>query len=332
MFKGIRLIKNTLTFSFVSHRMFTFVAFAVIILGSIGLIATRGLNFGIDFTGGMLVEVRFENPPAIADMRAKLNALDMGTASIQEFGSDRDFLIRFPQQGDNTNQAELEGKIKGVLNSFTTNHAALPGAAEDASDATPVGIDYRRFEFVGPQVGKELIRAGLIAIALSIAGILAYISFRFEWQFGVASIVALVHDTLATIALFAWTQMEFDLATVAAVLLVVGYSINDTVVIFDRIRENLRKYKRRPMQEVLDTSINETLSRTVLTSFTTLLALVSLWLFGGEVVRGFVTALIFGIFIGTHSSIFVASPLLLYLGLKAKDVAAPNVDAEEKMV
>lgn len=332
MFKGIRLIKNTLTFSFVGHRMFTFVAFAVIILGSLTLIATRGLNFGIDFTGGLLVEVRFENPPSIADMRSKLNGLDMGTASIQEFGSDRDFLIRFPQQGENTNQSELEGKIKSVLNGFAPTPAALPGASEEAAAAQPTGIDYRRFEFVGPQVGKELIRAGLIAIVLSIAGILAYISFRFEWQFGVASVVALIHDTLGTIALFAWTQMEFDLATVAAVLLVAGYSINDTVVIFDRIRENLRKFKRRPMPEVLDASINETLSRTVLTSFTTLLALVALWVFGGEVVRGFVTALIFGIFIGTHSSIFVASPLLMYLGLKAKDVMAPQVDAEEKMV
>ncbi len=330
MFNGIRLIKENTNIGFVRHRIFSFVVFGIIILGSLSLIMGRGLNFGIDFTGGMLVEVRFENPPPIAELRSKLNAIDMGSVSIQEFGTANDFLIRFPQQGE-TEQAVLEAKVKTVLEGFTkAPEMALPGAEAAVNKEA---IEYRRFEFVGPQVGSELIEAGILAIVLSIGGILAYVSFRFEWQFGIAAVVALIHDALGTIALFSLTQMEFNLATVAAVLLVAGYSINDTVVVFDRIRENLRKFKRRPMVEVLDLSINETLSRTILTSLTTVVALVALWVFGGEVIQGFVVALVFGIVIGTHSSIFVASPILLYLGLRAKDVAAPGeIEAEDKLI
>jgi preprotein translocase subunit SecF len=287
----------------------------IIVLGSIGLTATKGLNFGIDFTGGMLIEVRYEEAPDLGDMRNALNNLGMGSVSLQEFGTANDVLIRFPQSED-MDAAELEIKVKDVLNGFSD-----------------VAVDYRRFEFVGPQVGEELIKAGILAIIFSIGGILAYVSFRFEWQFGIASVVALTHDALAIIGLFALTQMEFDLATVAAVLMIAGYSINDTVVVFDRVRENLRKYKKKSLPEILDMSLNQTLARTLLTSVTTLIALIALYVFGGEVIRGFVDALMFGILIGTYSSVFVASPVLIYLGLRAKDVEAPEVKtAEEKLI
>jgi len=176
-------------------------------------------------------------------------------------------------------------------------------------------VDYRRTEFVGPQVGEELKKQGMYAVLFSLFGILAYVWFRFEWQFGVASIVALAHDAIATVGLFALTQMEFNLSTVAAILMIAGYSINDTVVVFDRIRENLRKYKKKPLADLFNMSINQMLSRTLMTSVTTLLALIALYIFGGEVIQGFIYALIFGIVIGTYSSIFIAAPTLLYMNV-----------------
>ena len=192
-------------------------------------------------------------------------------------------------------------------------------------------VDYRRTEFVGPQVGEELKKQGIYAVLFSILGMLAYIWFRFEWQFSVAAIVALIHDSLATIGLFALTQMEFNLSTVAAILMIAGYSINDTVVVFDRIRENLRKFKKMPIFDLLNNAINQTLSRTLMTSVTTLLALVALWTFGGEVIRGFVNALIFGILIGTYSSVFVASPVLTFLNIRRnQENAQSNADNNEK--
>lgn len=333
MFKGFRFVPEGTSIDFISKHLMAFVLSSVIAIGSIGLLFTNGLNFGIDFTGGMLIEVRFKNPPAVDELRSRLNGLEMGSVSLQTFGSENDFLIRFPQQGEGADQQTVETKVREILDSYAQTAAmAIPGATvEEKVDKTL--IDYRRFEFVGPQVGKELIEAGILAIIFSIGGILAYVSFRFEWQFGIASIVALVHDAIATIGLFALTQMEFNLATVAAVLMIAGYSINDTVVVFDRVRENLRKYKRKPLSETLNLSLNQTLARTLLTSITTLLALIALWVFGGDVIRGFIDALIFGILIGTYSSIFVASPVLIYLGLKSKDVSAPDtIPPEERLV
>ena len=253
-----------------------------------------------------MIEIKVSESPNLGGLRKQLNELELGSVSIQEFGDKKDLLIRLPQQTslDENAQKIAIDKVKSTLISLFGEE----------------GVDFRRIEFVGPQVGEELKKAGLLAILFSLAGILLYIWFRFEWQFGIAAIIALAHDAIATIGFFSITQMEFNLSTVAAILMIAGYSINDTVVVFDRIRENLRKYKKKPLPELFNMSINQMLSRTLITSLTTLLALIALWVFGGEVIRGFVDALIFGILIGTYSSIFVAAPLLLFMNLRSNEV------------
>lgn len=306
--RGIKLIPDNISINFTGLRFLSFVLSLLLVMSSFGIVATKGLNFGIDFTGGTLIEVRLPEVPELEKLRQNINAIGIGAVSIQEFGSAQDLMIRMPEQKKpvgwtsdkpDPNKAAIE-KIQNAVN--LQYEGKVP--------------DYRRIEFVGPQVGEELKIMGLYAIGFSLLGILAYICFRFEWQFGVASVVALAHDIIATVGFFALTQMEFNLSTVAAILLVAGYSINDTVVIFDRIRDDMRKYKKKPMGELLNMSICKTLSRTTMTSFTTLLALFALYFFGGEVIRGFVDALIFGIVIGTYSSIFVAAPLLMHLNVR----------------
>lgn len=298
--RGIRFFSDTLAIDFLKYRQIGFVVFFVFIFGTIGLLMTRGLNLGIDFTGGMMIEIQVEPAPDLSVIREGLNGLGFGDVAIQEFGSPNDILIRVPEQeGGVEAQKAAEAEIREILDGM-----------ED------MNVDYRRVEFVGPQVGSELVRAGIYAVIFSILGIMAYVSVRFEWQFGAAAILALIHDVFAIIGFFALTQKQFDLATVAAVLTIAGYSINDTVVIFDRVRENIRKYKKMPLYDLINKSLNETLSRTILTSLTTLLALTALWFFGGEVIRGFVDALIIGVLIGTYSTIFVAVPKLLWLGVK----------------
>lgn len=299
--RGLRLFPNNVDINFLRHRFLGIAISAIVIIGTIGLLGTKGLNFGIDFTGGMIVEVQIEPEPKLSLIRNHLNQLNLGDISIQEFGSPNDVLIRIPQQ---------EGGVEAQKSAEQSVRAELEEMLEDSN------IEYRRVEFVGPQVGEELVQAGLYAVIFSILGIMAYVTFRFEWQFGLASIIALIHDVLAILGFFALTQKQFDLATVAAILTVAGYSINDTVVIFDRVRENIRKYKKMTTFDLANKSLNETLPRTILTSVTTLLALVSLWLFGGEVIRGFVDALIVGVVIGTYSTIMVAMPSLLKLGVK----------------
>jgi len=297
--KGIKLIPDETTFDFIRHRYFAYALSILVIIGSLGLIFTKGLNFGIDFTGGTLIEIRVDQTPDLGALRRQLNDLDLGEVSIQEFGEPQDLLIRLQQQegGAEEQQAAID-TVRSTLNETFEN------------------VEYRRTEFVGPQVGEELKKQGIYAVLFSMLGILAYIWFRFEWQFGVAALIALAHDVIGTLGLFALTGMQFDLSSIAAILMIAGYSINDTVVIFDRIRENLRKYKKKPLPDVLNMSINDTLSRTIITGVTTLLALIALWLFGGEVIQSFVDALIFGIIIGTHSSIFVAAPILMYLNIR----------------
>ncbi len=298
--KGLRLIPQETNFNFIGHRFFAYALSLVVIVGSLFLVFTKGLNFGIDFTGGTLIEIQVEEIPDLAQLRGTLNGLGLGDISLQEFGSPNDVLIRLPEQegGPEAQSAAIES-IRTALN-----------------EKFGEGVDYRRTEFVGPQVGDELKTQAMYAVLFSMLGILAYIWFRFEWQFGVAAIIAVTHDVIGTLGLFALTGMTFDLSSVAAILMIAGYSINDTVVIFDRIRETLRKFKKKPLPDILNRAINDTLARTIVTGLTTLLALIALWLFGGEVIRGFVDALIFGIIIGTHSSIFVAAPLLLYMKLR----------------
>lgn len=316
--RGLRLIPEETSLNVMGKRFLAYILSAVIMLASIGLVATNGLNFGIDFTGGTLIEVRTPVEPDLTRLRSDLNNLDLGGISIQEFGQPDDLLIRLPQQkgGAEAEKAALQS-VRGYLDeSFS-------------GDAGESLVDYRRVEFVGPQVGDELKIQGLYAVLFSLLGILAYIWVRFEWQFGVAAIVALAHDAVATIGLFALTQMEFNLSTVAAILMIAGYSINDTVIVFDRIRENLRKFKKMPLVELFNRAINQTLGRTIMTSLTTLLALVALYVFGGEVIQGFVYALIFGIVIGTYSSIFVASPVLLLINIKRSTLEGLNDDKDD---
>ena len=293
--KPLNLVPIKPDLDFIGRKKIFFIFSAFLVALALGLFLARGLNFGIDFQGGILIEVRMPEGGKLAEMRANLSGLGVGEVALQEFGQPTDILIRIQKQegGEKAQQVAVE-KVKKAL-----------GA----------GVQYRRTEFVGPQVSRELFRAGVMAVLLAMVGILAYIWFRFEWQFGLGAIIALLHDVITTIGIFALTGLEFNLSTVAAILTIAGYSINDTVVVYDRVRENLRKYKTMPLTELLNNAINETLSRTVMTSLTTMLALVSLYVLGGEVIRGFSFALIWGVIIGTYSSICVAVPLLLHLNV-----------------
>lgn len=316
--RGLRLIPEETNFNIMGKRFIAYAFSLLVIIGSIGMTATNGLNFGIDFTGGTVIEIRTPEVPDLGKMRTDLNALGVGSISIQEFGEPDDLLIRLPQQAGGR-EAEIEaiGKVRGYLDS------TYSGEADESL------VDYRRVEYVGPQVGEELKIQGMYAVLFSLIGIMIYIWVRFEWQFGLAAIIALAHDAIATIGLFALTQMEFNLSTVAAVLMIAGYSINDTVIIFDRIREELKKYKKMPLPELFNNAINKTLGRTIMTSFTTLLALIALYVLGGEVIQGFVYALIFGIVIGTYSSIFVAAPILLVINIRRSTLEGLEEDEED---
>ena len=295
--KKLRIVPADTAINFIGRRFIVFAFSAALVLGSLGISFTSGLNLGIDFLGGILLEVKTTDAKAdIGKLRSDLGALGLGEVSLQEFGSPDVVLIRVQRQ---------EGGDKAQQAAITVIRDALG----------PQVAEYRRAETVGPTVGAELQESAMYAIGSAILAILVYIWFRFEWQFGVAAIIALIHDVLTTIGLFALFQLEFNLATVAAVLTIAGYSINDTVVVFDRVRENLRKYKKMPLTELFNLSINETLSRTTITSLTTLLALGALFVFGGEVISGFSIALIWGIVIGTYSSIALAVPVLLYLDI-----------------
>ncbi|HOO81170.1 MAG TPA: protein translocase subunit SecF [Alphaproteobacteria bacterium] len=313
--QGLRLVPEETNFNFIGLRFLAYMVSAVLVFGSIALTVQRGLNFGIDFTGGTVIEIRTPEAPDLAELRALLNDLDLGAITLQEFGSPEDLLIRLPEQ---------KGGVEAQQMAIEDVREALDDIYADAGE-----VDYRRTEFVGPQVGEELKKQGLLAVLFSLAGILAYVWFRFEWQFGVASIIALAHDAIATIGLFALTQMEFNLSTVAAILMIAGYSINDTVIVFDRIRENLRKFKKMSLPELFNKSVNEMLGRTLMTSGTTLLALIALYIFGGEVIQGFIYALIFGIVVGTYSSVFVAAPVLLNTGVKRGEVQSGDTTPQK---
>ena len=295
--RRLRLIPPDTNFRFIALRKRAYVVSILLILASAVSLGVQGLNFGIDFVGGTLIEVRTEGPADIAGMRQTLSALDRGEVGLQEFGQPTDVLIRIQQQpgGDAAQQATV---------------AAVKEALGDSVE------EYRRVEVVGPKVGGELIEAGAISVALALLAIMAYIWFRFEWQFGIGAVLALAHDVITTVGIFSILQLEFNLSTVAAVLTIAGYSINDTVVVFDRVRENLRRYKTLPMVDLLNRSVNETLSRTVMTSVTTLLALLALFFLGGEVIRDFAFAMIWGVIIGTYSSVWIASATLLWMGVR----------------
>jgi len=269
----------------------------ILFILSVVFITFKGLNYGIDFKGGTLIELRSINTD-ISSIRNSLNDMKLGDVNVKKFGKEGDFLIKVEEQGDNNN--------------------IIPKIKQKLSDNLNSEINFRRVENVGPKVSAELLQSGIIAIALSLAAMLFYIWIRFEWQFSVGAIVALFHDVIITLGVFSLLSLEINLSIIAAVLTIVGYSMNDTVVIYDRVRENLGKYHKLEIANIANLSINETLARTIITSVTTLLALFSIFILGGEILRGFSFAMILGVFIGTYSSIFVASPILKFFKVSYK--------------
>lgn len=297
MYKPFHLVPANTKIDFIRFHKPAFLLSVIMVVGSLVLIFTKGLNYGIDFAGGVLMEVQSKQEQVVdlAKLRGQLDALDIGEITLQTFGAPNTVLIRIPQQqgGDQATQ-EAVAKLKSTLGDQW---------------------DYRRTETVGPKVGEELKSSAVWASLLAMLGIMGYVWFRYEWQFGVNALLALFHDCVTTVGLFALTGMEFNLTTVAAVLTIAGYSVNDTVVIYDRIRYDMRRYKTMTLKDLINLALNSTLSRTTVTSGLTLLSVLALALFGGEVIRGFSIAMIWGIVIGTYSTICVASPLLLYMHL-----------------
>lgn len=327
--KLLELIPPNTKIDFFGHRFYAMFASVIILGGSTLMLCTKGLNFGIDFVGGTIIEIKTETVPDLPHLREVLKELHLGDISIQEFGAADNLMIRMPQQEAQPGAEEADPSSPEGSDAASVQRGAIEKVQAALNQEFEGKVDYRRTEFVGPQVGKELKRAGLFAVLIAMGGIMAYIWFRFNWQYGVGSMLALLHDVVGILGLFSLTQMHFDLSTLAAILLVAGYSINETVIIFDRVRETLRKYKKMPMTEIINFSINSTLPRTLMTSGSTLLALLALYLFGGEVIRSFVSALFFGILIGTHSSYFVSTPSLYYLKLRP-DPEKPGAAAAEE--
>lgn len=296
----LKLVPDNTNLKFVSLRKWAFGLTLLLSLLAVGLVVTKGLNMGVDFVGGVLIEEKFATPASIDAVRTEVDRLGVGEASIQSFSDPKTLSIRLPvPAGDEGATNRLVKKVSDDL------AVKFPGAT------------FSKYDTISGKVSDELISKGLLAVGLAILGIALFAVVRFEWQFGVSTVVAIVHDLLMTLGFFALTQFEFDLNIVAAVLTIISYSINDKIVIDDRIRENMRRYRKMDMREIIDLSVNETLPRTVMTSVTILLALVAMLVLGGHVLRGFTAAMILGIVVGTYSSIYVSSSLLITLGLRA---------------
>jgi preprotein translocase subunit SecF len=310
-FKPIRFIPESAGIHFMRAARYGFIGSSILIVVTIIIYFAIGVNLGIDFRGGTLIEIRTAAPADLSVLREQLGALELGSGvELQEFGAPTDVLIRLPTQND---------------------EKAQQAAVEKVRQALGPGIDYRRIETVGPKVSGELARGGVIAVVVAILLVMIYLWFRFEWQFAVGAAASLVHDVALTIGLFVVLQLDFDLSIIAAILTIVGYSWNDTVVVYDRVRENLRRYKQLPLPDLIDLSLNETLPRTIMTSLSVLLALLSLYFFGGEVIRGFTFTMIWGVIVGTYSSIYIAAPFLIFTGVstggqtdRAKTTATPE--------
>lgn len=298
MLKGLKILPTNSKINFIGLRFVTYIISALLSFGSLGLFLTKGVNYGIDFKGGTMIEVRTPLPVDLAKMRSSLNALNLGDISLQEFGSPQDILIRVEQQ---------KGSEKDQLR-----------AIEKVKESLGADMEYRRIETVGPTVGAELVENSIYAVLWALVAMLIYIWLRFEWQFGVCAILALAHDALSILGLYSLFGLEFNLTAIVAILITIGYSINDTVVIYDRVRENLRKFKKMALEDVLNLSINETLARTILTSSSTLLALFALYYWGGEVISTYSLPILVGVAVGTYSSIFLAAPLLKSFNFKVR--------------
>ena len=305
-----KIISSDTVIPFMKGRKIAMVFSCLMILASLGSLFTNKLNFGLDFTGGTLIEVGFQQPADLVQVRQVLGANDFDDAIVQNFGSPQDVLIRLaPREG-------VDGKVIS---------AAVMSALQSDIDA---GVVMRRIEFVGPKVGDELTEQGGLAMLVALICILIYVAFRFEWRFALGAVFALFHDVMLTLGLFSFFQLEFNLTVLAAILAVIGYSLNDTIVVSDRIRENFRKLRTGTPSEIIDTSLTQTLNRTMITSLTTVLVLLALFFKGGALIHGFSTALLFGVFIGTYSSIYVASSVALSLGITKEDLMPPEVEKE----
>ncbi|WP_100656416.1 protein translocase subunit SecF [Alteromonas flava] len=305
----MQLLKLAETVNFMRLRMPMMILSTILIIGSIVALTTNKLNLGLDFTGGTLIEVGYPNTANLERIRVQLTEADFADAIVQNFGSSQDVLIRIaPREG--VNSATIGDQIL----------AALRAEGEQ--------VDMRRIEFVGPNVGEELTEQGGLAMLVALICILIYVAMRFEWRFALGSVGALAHDVIITLGLFAVLQLEFDLTILAAVLAVIGYSLNDTIVVSDRIRENFRKVRKGTPEEIINISLTQTLNRTIVTSLTTVLVLLALFFKGGALIHGFATALLFGVIIGTYSSIYVASSVALSLGISKEDLMPPQVEKE----
>ncbi|MBD24085.1 MAG: protein translocase subunit SecF [Candidatus Marinimicrobia bacterium] len=307
-----RLVSRNFKFDFIRVRAIPFVFSSLLVVGSLVSLAIQGLNFGIDFAGGVLVEVRSDQPVELSELRTRLNTLGLGDVSITTFGdTGRDVMIRVQEQagGDRAQTAALK-QVQSVLGD---------------------GFELRRTEVVGPKVGSELIIDGALAIALALIGIMVYVWLRFEWQFAMGAVLSLTHDVITTIGIFSIFQIEFNLNTVAAILTIAGFSINDTVVVYDRVREMMRKYKKITLPNLLNFALNSVLMRTITTTFTTALAVVALIVFGGEVLRGFSVAMLWGMIVGTYSTIYVALPVLVYFELRREDMVGTVSDGQSQI-
>lgn len=306
------IIRNDTKIDFMGGRKIALLFSAVLILISIGALATRGLEFGLDFTGGTLIEVSYPEAPDLGDVRGSLDAAGYENFTVQTFGTSRDIVVRLPADAAAEEGADISTE---VLNALSTSTA---------------GIEMRRVEFVGPQVGEELAEQGGLAMLYALVGILLYVSFRFQWRFAVGAVLALVHDVIVVMGMISLFRINFDLTVVAALLAVVGYSLNDTIVVYDRLRENFRVKRKGTAVELTNLSINQMLSRTLMTSLTTLLVLIALFYFGGEIIHAFAYTLIVGVVVGTYSSIFVASNAAILLGVSKQDLMPVVKEGEDQ--
>lgn len=309
----MHLLSKETNINFVGIRKFALAFSAILLIVSAYSIVTNSLNFGIDFTGGTMIEVGYPQPVDLGEVRTTLEQGGFEDALVQNFGSLSDVLIRLPVI-ETENMAELSNQVVALLQS----------EQEEA-------IDVRRVEFVGPQVGEELAEDGGLAMVYALIGILIYVALRFEYRFAIASVLALVHDVVITVGFFSLFRLDFDLTVLAAILAVIGYSLNDTIVVFDRIRESFLKMRKAEPLEVINTSINATLGRTIMTSMTTLLVVIALYVFGGEVIHAFATALLIGILVGTYSSIYVAGTAVLLMGVTKTDLMPPEKDEDSEV-
>ncbi len=302
---------KTTNINFIGNRNIALIFSGVLMILSIASLAVQGLKMGIDFTGGTLIEVGYQKAADLTALRNTLDEAGFNDATVQNFGTAKDVLIRLKLQ-EGVSSADLSAKVLDAINKNTAEPASL-----------------RRVEFVGPQVGDDLAQDGFLALLYSTIGILIYIAWRFEWKFSLGAVIATFHDVIVTLGLFSVLRMEFDLTVLAAVLALIGYSLNDTIVVYDRIRESFRLMRNKSTEEIMNISINVTLSRTIMTSLTVILVLVSLFFLGGEVIHGFSVVLLFGVAFGTYSSIFIASPMALMLGISPEDLMIPVKEGAE---